>query len=139
MTDPSPQNIPKWVGPLFIVMGFLPMLIGEPSPGVPRWVAYLACSVFVIAGLAMTLQSLDIIWPSYFLGPLLIFIFATIASWIAFAPGERQCSGGLNFFGLSLKSVNSCTIPFGFSAVMCWAIFIFAVASNLKRWKKPKG
>jgi hypothetical protein len=84
----------------------------------------------------LTLQSLGIDWPTQFLGPLIILIFAVIASWIAFSPGERSCSGTASFLGSTLKSVNSCTIPFSISAVLCWVFFLFTVVVTIKSRRK---
>jgi hypothetical protein len=55
------QSIPKWVGPVVIDAAILMAVLGKPSAGVPQWVAYVACAVFLLAG---------------------------IAKWIGFAPGE---------------------------------------------------
>ena len=64
MTPESPpkpqQNIPKWLGTVIILGAALMAIHGRPSPGVPQWVAYAACAVFLLAGVALATQALGL-------------------------------------------------------------------------------
>src|SRR5438552_2670377 len=95
MTPESPpkpqQKIPKWLGTVIILDAALMAIHGRPSPGVPQWVAYAACAVFLLAGVALTTQALGFARVAKSVAPLIVLALAGIASWIAFAPGEREC------------------------------------------------
>jgi hypothetical protein len=126
------NQTPKWIGPLMIVLGLLPIILQvEPTAGTPHWVAYLACSTFIIGGIMATAQSFGQIWINNLLGPVVIFIFAVIASWVAIAGGER-CTGTLSIPGIKMKGPSACSIPFGLAALLCWGIFAGCVYSSLK-------
>ena len=125
MSKPTDPELPKYFGLIFIVAGIIPMVAGKATEGTPYWVAYLACSLFIIAGIVVLAQSFDIHWLTPILGPAIILIFAVIATWIGFAPGERECSGSINLPFYKNSSSASCA-PFGFAAVFCWLLFFYA-------------
>ena len=88
--------------PMLIAVGIIPTSVSEWP--VPRWVAIVASSLFLVAGLYVLLQHriqrLEPRLRKRIIGlfPLLIVTgMAVLANWVAFGPGERAFSmGGYN-------------------------------------------
>src|SRR2546430_10056795 len=141
MTPESPpnpqQNIPKWLGPVIILGAVLMAIHGRPSPGVPQWVAYAACAVFLLAGVALTAQPLGFASVAKSVASLIVVTLAGIASWIGFAPGERECASSFSFFGLGSSGVASCKPAFAGAAILMWVFFAAVLWLNYLR-KPPK-
>ena len=64
---------------------------------VPAWVAYVAASAFVFAGLCLLAGALDIKWLQEWLGIAVTLSLFVVSLWIAFGPGERACSMSIPF------------------------------------------
>ena len=133
---PRTQKPPFYFGLIAIAAGILPVALGlEPTPGTPVWVLYAACSVFVFAGLAILFPSMA---PLF--GPAIILIFAVIATWIGFAPGERQCAGSLSLPFLGTKETAGGCGAFRVAAVIMWLIVLGTAFAGIKSYKgkRPK-
>jgi len=118
-SSPKPQqNIPKWLGPVIIVGAVLMAIHGRPSPGVPQWVAYAACAAFLLVGIALTAQGFGFASVAKRVAPLMEVALAGIATWIGFAPGERECTSGFSFFGPGGSGVSSCKPDFAIAAIL---------------------
>src|SRR5438067_447819 len=105
MTPESPpkpqQNILRWLGPVLILGAVLIAIHGRPSPGVPQWVAYAACAVFLLAGVALTAQALGFASVAKSVAPLIVVALAGIASWIGFAPASASARAAFRSSGLA--------------------------------------
>jgi len=137
---PTNQQVPPWLGPLLMIVSVTIMRFGEPSPGVPHWIAYLACSTFFMAGIILTAMSFGFDGVANWIGPLIVIAMGTILTWIAFGPGERACTGSISFLFFWQKhhaSGAGCRIPFGIAAVLTWIIFAVAFFSTLSKKGKP--
>jgi hypothetical protein len=137
-SPPKPQrNIPKWLGPVIILGAVLMAIHGKPSPGVPQWVAYTACAAFLLAGVILSAQAFGFAGVVKWVAPLIVVALAGIASWIAFAPGERECASSFSFFGLGGSGVASCKPAFAIAAILIWIFFAAVLWFNYLR-KPPK-
>ena len=99
---------------------------GQPSSGVPHWIAYVACLAIFLGGITTTGIAFGVPQISSYLGPALVVCLAIIPTWIAFGPGERHCSGGLSFLGFTVThggGGTECRVVFGFAAVLIWVMF----------------
>jgi hypothetical protein len=136
MDQPQPQ-IPKWLGPLVIAIALLIAVVGKPSAGVPHWVGYAACAVFVFAGIVLTAQAFGFPGVVKWVAPLIVFTMAVITTWIGFAPGDRECTSSFSLLGLGGGGVGSCKPVFAIAAALIW-VFLAAVLWFNYRRKPPK-
>lgn len=150
-TPPNwPPNWPPnfWAGASAVVIGLVIILLGagiipapESSFHAPHWVVGAAGLAFLCAGVAIWLGSAgprDALEPWRRLGVdlsglTIIVCFAAMFSWIGFAPGEREFSGGLPLIGA--KANNSLgRIVFGGFGLVAWGIVAVAMVAMLRRW-----
>ncbi len=137
-SSPKPQQrIPKWLGPVIIVGAILMAIHGTPSAGVPQRVAYAACAAFLLAGVTLSAQAFGFARVAKWVAPLIVVALAGIASWIGFAPGERECASSFSFFGLGSSGVASCKPAFAIAAILIWVFFGAVLWFNYLR-KPPK-
>jgi hypothetical protein len=101
--SPKSAETPKWLGPVFIVVGLITFL-GKPAVGIPYWVAIFAPLSFILVGVALCLQTLHIPKLSKFFWVFFSVSFLIVFNWAAFGPGERM--GTLNFLIGQKSSVN---------------------------------
>lgn len=123
--------MPWWFGAMFIAAGAAIMGIGvgwiEVDPAkvhAPPWVLTACGGVFVLGGV-MTYASRFDERVNHFLALIMIGLFASIASWIAFGPGERSFSGGASVGPVGVGGSGGETagrIAFGFGAVLLWLL-----------------
>ena len=143
MADPvATQPPPKWLGPLIMAGSVLIARYGAPSPGVPHWIAYTACLTFFLGGLAVMAIAYDRPGLNNYLGPAIMVCLAIIPTWIGFGPGERHCSGGMSFFGLSLHlsflpSDFGCRAAFGAGAILIWLLLVFVAVQAVRGKQDP--
>lgn len=117
----------------------------ESSFNAPRWIAGLAGLVFFAGGIAASLQDprfeplRDEWWFRAIVnlaGPVIILLFAIIANWIAFTPGERSFSGGISipFITISGGGANQLTgrAVFGISAICLNVLVIVLLGRGLR-------
>lgn len=104
------------------------------APGIPMWVPTVAGALFALAGVTLWLEGTSHATAvGAFGGPLIVFGLATIASWVAFGPGERHCTATISFpFWFSRRPAGDleCRVAFGFGAIMSWAICLVFVAGS---------
>lgn len=125
------ETAPWWFGAIFIATGAAIMGIGvgwiEVDPSsvhAPYWVLTACGGVFVLGGVMTWTSRLDE-RVNHLLALILVGMFASIASWIAFGPGEREFSGGASTGPISVGGSGGETlgrVMFGFGAVMLWLI-----------------
>ena len=118
-----------WFGWLFVLAGIGSgaMIYLHPERlNAPAWVAFVACGVFVFAGLVVILQAYGNTRMSSLFAFLILVCFTTLTTWIAFGPGPRTCTSSVS--GLITSSSESsglgCRIPFGIAAALCALITI---------------
>ena len=138
----SETPAPLWFGAVFVVAGAGIIGVGsglipvDPnSVHAPGWVIVLCGGVFALSGVAACLAGRTDEWVGELLVLALMVGFATVFSWVAFGPGERQFSGGASVGGVGVTGRVSRTvgrIAFGFGALMMWAI-VAAVFAKLVR------
>lgn len=141
----SDQPAPLWFGAIFVIAGCGIMAIGggvipvDPSSvHAPGWVIVLCGVVFALAGVMVCLNGKTGEWMNEAFALLLMVCFATVFSWVAFGPGERQFSGGASAGGVGVGgSVGSTAgrVAFGIGAVMMWMFVVAIGAKSLKRLK----
>jgi hypothetical protein len=143
------------LGLLFVAMGAFVVLAvtgiipeGQKGLGAPVWVAVCAGGLFVLAGGAVLLRTaaggnLDDgempanapFWmrlAQYFIGLAIVAGLASIGSWVAFAPGEREFTVTSTLTGRAPANEWIGRIVFGIGAVIVWAMLVvFAVS-----WKR---
>ena len=75
------------------------MIHGHPEElRAPAWVAYLAGSAFVLAGLSLLAGAFAAIWLQRWLGIAVALSMLGISLWVAFGSAERGCSVSISFF-----------------------------------------
>jgi hypothetical protein len=128
-----------------------------PLPGKlhgPIWIVLCVGLVFFLAGVAVLIQGLGRAndqgelpagappWMralQYMLVGVIFAAFATIASWIAFGPGERAFSGSLGLLGGQISAVIGRAL-FGLSAIALWLCTLgLAVAGARKIMRRSMG
>ena len=98
----------------------------------PRWVAYLAASVFALAGGSLIARGFKRASIAEGCVALLLCAFLLIGLWIALGPGARSCSGGLP--GLAITATGaSCRLAFGSGAIVVAVMLGLAVRGWLRR------
>lgn len=137
----------RWAGVvfalLFIAAGLYPMIAAlgvfpelEPQMNAPRWVVFVAGSLFFIAGMWLLLQVLagravakvfgSVVGVAIFLG------LAAIGNWVAFGGGDRSdCSGGISALGFGFSQAVSeleCRAAFGYGALLMDVILLWGLA-----------
>ena len=63
----------------------------------PAWVAYVAASAFVLAGLCLFAGAVEMNWLQGWLGIAATLSLFVVSLWIALGPGERACSMSIPF------------------------------------------
>ena len=77
-------------------------------------------------------------WMNHALALLLMICFASVFSWVAFGPGEREFSGGASAGGVGVSGkvgAGAGRFAFGIGAVMMWVIVAAIASKVLKRLK----
>ena len=124
-------------GLLSVIVGALAaaMIYWHPEQlRVPAWVAYAACSAFVFAGVT-------IMTNEFALYRLQAWLIAGCAAallvpfvWIAFGPGERQCSVTLPFVSTTASDL-VCRGAFGLGALLGAMILALVVLRAFRQQK----
>ncbi len=136
------QEPPPWFfGPAFIMMGALGLVFGEPSPGIPPVLAYGITSLFVVAGVVLSLWSLGVKNAELWLGRIVGTVIAAAFTWLALlAPEEIQCTTTTYFIGHTESSMTTgCdTSPFIALAVILDLFVGYSLLTEFKRYRKRK-
>ena len=107
---------------------------------VPSWVAHMVSGCFGLAGVAVFVHA-SVSKRAY--QWLMVAVLATmmaIPSWIAFGPGERECSasawgapsGWLTFLDLEEVQGLGCRIPFALGAALMGVVLAIAVGAAMR-------
>jgi hypothetical protein len=84
---------------------------------VPAWVAYTAAMVFVLAGLALLAGAWELGWLQRWGGAGVALALFFVSGWIAFGPGERECTVSMPFFR-TFAADAVCRGAFGFGTLL---------------------
>ena len=104
-----------------LVVGFMIHLHPE-GLRVPAWVAYVAAAAFVLAGLCLLAGAMEIPWLQQWLGIAVTLSMLVVSLWIAFGPGERECSMSIPFVQTVAPDA-LCRGAFGIGALLV-ALFV---------------
>lgn len=104
-----------------LVIGFMIHLHPE-GLRVPAWVAYVAASAFVLAGLCLLAGATEVNWLQRWLGIAVTLSLFVVNLWIAFGPGERECSISIPFLQ-TVAADALCRGAFGIGALLV-ALFL---------------
>jgi hypothetical protein len=153
MTERPPQRSREllFVGLFAVAMGVMAMLFVTgllPSKGTapaPTWIGALAGFIFVLAGGALMLRwfaggdthdgelpkdaPMWILAVYYLVGLMVIGALATIASWVAFGPGERGFTMSAPYLSRGPANEWLGRSLFGAGALLVWLFFFVAAAS----------
>ena len=88
----------------------------------PAWVAYVAASAFVLAGLCLFAGAVEMNWLRGWLGIAVTLSMLVVSLWIAFGPGERECSMSIPF-AQTVAPDALCRGAFGIGALLV-ALFV---------------
>ena len=136
-SDGPQQRVPKWLGPLLAVGAVAIAAYGSPAPGVPEWVGVAGAATFFFAGLTLTAQAFGLPRLAKAIAPLVAVALGAVFTWAGFAPGERQCSGSIGFFGFGLHGATGCKLVFAIGAVLFWLFFAAVLSINYLRRSTP--
>ena len=89
---------------------------------VPAWVAYVAAAAFVLAGLCLLAGAMEIPRLQQWLGIAVTLSMLVVSLWIAFGPGERECSMSIPFVQTVAPDA-LCRGAFGIGALLV-ALFV---------------
>ncbi|MFZ2236698.1 MAG: hypothetical protein WBP11_04105 [Dokdonella sp.] len=103
----------------------------QGSLQVPLWVAMLACSCFVLAGLALALRDSAFASAYRWTVVILLLCMTIIPAWISFASSNRQCRARLLF----LEGPTDCRVAFGVSTVLIVVVLPVAIRLALRGTK----
>jgi hypothetical protein len=88
---------------------------------VPAWVAYVATSAFVFAGLCLLAGAAEIDWLQRWLGTAVALSLFVVSFWIAVGPGERECAMSIPFLR-TVAPEGLCRVAFGIGALLAAVI-----------------
>lgn len=140
------------LGLFLLLVGFGIVPVNPRSVHAPMWTIWGAGVAFMLAGLSISVGAIHGVSPTgdlpkntgwwmrlfyYVVGLVIVGALASIGTWIAFGPGERNFSG-TGFFLLSAEGRNTTgRIIFGFGAVLTWLIAIaFAISGARKLFNR---
>ena len=110
-----------------VAAGVIP--VDPASVHAPPWVLFLAGFVFVLAGLAVSLQSRPVLVS--ILGNLIVAAFAAVGMWVALAGPADQFSGGLPFLSHG-ANVTIARWVFGSGSVLCVMMLVWGVRHTVQ-------
>lgn len=88
----------------------------------PQWVMVAAGGMFAVVGAWIVSAGTRVgEYLGYMVAPLVLTVLLSIAHWVAFGPGARQCSGGIEIPFVSTWRVAGdleCRVAFGYGAVL---------------------
>jgi len=131
------------IGLFVVAMGLTPMLAALdviPSPEssfhAPRWVVFLAGSLFFTVGMWILMQAAvgeeRARWFGGAIGFTVAVGLAFLLNWVAFGSGTREsCSGSMSFLGLAWSGSTpefECRAVFGYCALLVNAMVLRGIA-----------
>ena len=142
--------------PLLVMLGGLPQSPHAPADPAPSWMGWLVGLMFVSAGLIVIARAIwgganetdgtlpsSAPWPlraiNDLLGTGIVCGLATLFTWVAFGPGPRHFSMGIDglFFAGSHSGDTMGRVAFGFFAILGWLIAALSIRATLRRWRQP--
>jgi len=97
---------------------------------VPAWVAYVAASAFVLAGLCVGAAVIGVAWLQRWLGVAVTLSLFVVSLWIAFGPGERECSMSLPLIQ-SIAPDALCRGAFGVGAILVGLFLVLVLRRSI--------
>lgn len=140
---------------LFIGLSSLGIIPGAKTAGGERWIGFVAGAAFVLAGIAVVIQTMTGTTPDSpgadlpagaptwvrvtlsLLSLMIVAALAAIGSWVAFGPGAREFSGPIPFLPSWLNESFGRTV-FGFGAILTWIILIVMAVAAARRLRGRK-
>jgi len=124
MKKPEETRAGLGVAALALGMGLLTMILMPLRPEglqVPLWVAEVAVSGFVSAGLSIACRSLGLVALSAVFNILVIGALATPGFWIMLSPEQQSCVRSISLFSSTFSNERGdleCRIVFGAGAII---------------------
>ena len=139
--------------PLLAMTGVLPQAQHTPADPAPSWMGWLIGLMFVSAGVIVTARGIwggatasddqlpsTVPWPlralNDVLGTGIALGLAALFTWVAFGPGPRHFSVGIEGVFFPSSGETPGRIAFGFGAVLGWLITALMVRTVLRRWRR---
>lgn len=137
---------------LFVALGWI--MVDPETIHAPRWVLGILGGVFGLTGVAILyyglINAMGVEDPTgregadekfsvvgWLLGLVIAGGMATVASWVAFGPGERAFSGSVGVGGLAIggsaQSETLGRLVFGFGAVLAAAFTVWGLVYGLRK------
>lgn len=130
-----------WLGVVAVLAGLATAAAVHYHPealNTPPWVAYLACAVFVAAGVSILLRAAGRARLAAWAGFTIPVAFTVIAGWIAFGPGARACTATLPFVTTTTGG-GTCRAVFGVSALLCAGVTALFLRGLLRDGAAARG
>jgi hypothetical protein len=96
----------------------------------PAWVAYVAASAFVLAGLCLLAGAVGNTSLQRWLGVAVTVSLFAVSVWVAFGPGQRECSISLPFVQ-SLAPDALCRGAFGVGAILVGLFLVLVLRRTI--------
>ncbi len=138
--------------PLLAMMGVLPRTNAPTADPAPAWMGWLIGLIFVSAGFIVILRGMvgangnssdlpattpralralnDIIGVGIAGGLAMLF------TWVAFGPGPRHFSMGIDGLWMPVSNAMLDRVVFGFCAILAWWITIAMSVVTLRKWRR---
>jgi hypothetical protein len=143
---PAQKRQPLWAGLSLVALGLAVMagrVISPEGLNAPFWVAAVAVSAFIFAGISLTAHTLGIGWLNTLANIAVVGALATPGFWILLDPGPKVCSGGFGLFAsgagggwFGAAGELDCRLAFGAGAIVTALI---AVALIVSAWRRVLG
>jgi hypothetical protein len=140
---PAQERQPLWAGLSLVALGLAVMAGMALSPeglNAPFWVAAVAVSAFIFAGISISARALRIGWLNALANIAVVGALATPGFWILLDPGPKRCSGGVSLFAFGTgggwfgaAGDLTCRLAFGAGAILTALVAIALVVSTLRR------
>jgi hypothetical protein len=114
-----------------LLVGFL-IYVHPEGLRAPAWVAYVAAFAFVLAGLSLLAGAIGAIALQHWLGVAITASLFAVALWVAFGPGERECSMSLSFVE-SIAPDAVCRSFFGVGAILVGLFLVLVLRRSFGR------
>lgn len=140
---PAQKRQPLWVGLSLVALGLAVMAGMALSPqglNAPFWVAAVAVSAFIFAGISITAHTLGIGWLNTLANIAVVCALATPGFWILLDPGPKSCTGGFSLFASGVgggwfgrPGDLECRLAFGAGAILTALLATALIVSALRR------
>lgn len=144
--ETSARQGPAGFGWLFMAVGIGVMIMMTLDPtglNAPFWVAQIAASCFVFAGLSIVLQAAGAPLLARAAGVLTVFALATPGIWIMLGEGDMSCSSSMGFISGAISGFTSrqagdleCRLVFGIGGIITVLVGFLALYSLLQFARK---